>query len=167
MRNRTSQTHRTSLDDSSIACANNVEYKTQEIDENKKKVDYGKLSFLREDIEKFDLQDMLKASAEVLGSGTFGASYKTVIASGQAYVVKRYKQMNSIGREDFHEHMRRLGRLMHPNLLPLTAFYYRKEEKLLVYEFVQNGSLASKLHGKIFYFSFFLFLKFNTSKYFI
>lgn len=117
--------------------------------EIKKKADYGKLSFVRDDMEPFDLQDMLRASAEVLGSGTFGASYKTVISNGQAYVVKRYKQMNNVGREDFQEHMKRLGRLEHPNLLPLTAFYYRKEEKLLLYEFVENGSLASKLHGKI------------------
>ncbi|KAK2659256.1 hypothetical protein Ddye_005789 [Dipteronia dyeriana] len=43
--------------------------------------------------------------------------------------------------------MRKLGSLSHPNLLPLVAFYYRKEEKLLVSDFVPNGSLASHLHG--------------------
>lgn len=111
-----------------------------------KKPEYGKLSFVRDDEQKFDLQDLLKSSAEVLGSGTFGASYKTGVF-GVTYVVKRYKQMNKFGREDFHDHMRRIGRLSHPNLLPLTAYYYRKEEKLLIYEFVENGSLANKLHG--------------------
>ncbi|XP_062112858.1 pollen receptor-like kinase 4 [Humulus lupulus] len=106
----------------------------------------GKLTFLKDDRERFDLPDLLKASAEILGSGTFGASYKATIHC-DAMVVKRYKQMNSLGREDFHEHMRRLGRLVHPNLLPLVAYYYRKEEKLLVYDFVENGSLAFHLHG--------------------
>ncbi|OMO66615.1 hypothetical protein CCACVL1_21055 [Corchorus capsularis] len=105
-----------------------------------------KLIFLKDDIEVFDLQDMLRASAEVLGSGNFGASYKADISAG-AVVVKRYKQMNNVGREDFHEHMRRLGRLNHPNLLPLMAYYYRKEEKLLVAKFMENGSLASHLHA--------------------
>lgn len=107
----------------------------------------SKLIFLREDIERFDIQDMLRASAEVLGSGAFGASYKAVINSGLSLVVKRYKQMNNVGREDFHEHMRRMGKLHHPNLQPLLAYYYRKEEKLLVTQFAVNTSLASHLHG--------------------
>lgn len=107
----------------------------------------GKLSFVRDDDRlKFDLHDLLRASAEILGSGTFGASYKASILSDDV-VVKRYKQMNNVGREDFHEHMRRLGSLTHPNLLPLVAYYYRKEEKLLVSDFVDNGSLAFHLHG--------------------
>ncbi|VAI86000.1 unnamed protein product [Triticum turgidum subsp. durum] len=44
--------------------------------------------------------------------------------------------------------MRRLGRLSHPNLLPLVAYYYRKEEKLLMHDYVQNKSLAHLLHGE-------------------
>ncbi|KAK4427505.1 Pollen receptor-like kinase [Sesamum alatum] len=108
----------------------------------------GKLSFVREDRAKFDLQDLMRASAEVLGSGNFGASYKAVLVEGEAVVVKRFKQMNSVGREDFHEHMRRLGRLSHPNLLPLVAYLYRKDEKLFVLDYVHNGSLAARLHSK-------------------
>ncbi|KAL8537884.1 hypothetical protein ACS0TY_012853 [Phlomoides rotata] len=108
----------------------------------------GKLSFVRDDRQKFDLQDLMRASAEVLGSGNFGASYKAVLVDGEALVVKRFKQMNNIAREDFHEHMRRIGRLKHTNLLPLVAYLYRREEKLLVFDFVSNGSLATHLHGK-------------------
>ncbi|CAI9754074.1 unnamed protein product [Fraxinus pennsylvanica] len=120
-----------------------------QINGNPKKADQpGKLSFVREERCKFDLQDLLRASAEVLGSGKFGASYKAVLVDGDALVVKRFKQMNNVGREDFHEHMRRLGRLDHPNLLPLVAYLYRKEEKLLVFDYAYNGSLASHLHGK-------------------
>ncbi|CAH2053243.1 unnamed protein product [Thlaspi arvense] len=107
----------------------------------------GKLLFLKDDIQRFDLQDLLRASAEVLGSGSFGASYKAGINGGQTLVVKRYKYMNNVGRDEFHEHMRRLGKLSHPNLLPLVAYYYRREEKLLVAEFMPNRSLASHLHA--------------------
>ncbi|MCE0480700.1 actin-regulating kinase prk1 [Datura stramonium] len=106
-----------------------------------------KLLFLKEDIEKFDLPDLLKASAEILGSGVFGSTYKAALSSGRVMVVKRFRQMNNVGKEDFHEHMRRLGRLSHKNLLPVVAFYYRKEEKLLVSEYVKNVSLAVHLHG--------------------
>ena len=106
-----------------------------------------KLLFLQEDIQRFDLQDLLRASAEVLGSGCFGASYKAGISSGKTLVVKRYKHMNNVGRDEFHEHIRRLGKLSHPNLLPLVAYYYRREEKLLIAEFMPNRSLASHLHA--------------------
>lgn len=107
----------------------------------------AELLFLWDDRARFDLHDLLRASAEILGSGTFGASYKANILTDNV-VVKRFKQMNSVCREDFHEHMRRLGSLTHPNLLPLVAYYYRKEEKLLVSDFVENGSLAFHLHGE-------------------
>ncbi|KAJ8567849.1 hypothetical protein K7X08_020571 [Anisodus acutangulus] len=106
-----------------------------------------KLLFLKDDIEKFDLPDLLKASAEVLGSGVFGSTYKAALSTGPVMVVKRFRHMNKVGKEDFHEHMRRLGRLSHKNLLPVLAFYYRKEEKLLVFEYVNNVSLAVYLHG--------------------
>ena len=112
-----------------------------------KKGEPPKLSFVRDDREKFDLPDLLKASAEILGSGCFGSSYKAALNSGTMMVVKRFKQMNNVGREEFQEHMRRLGRLKHSNLLPLVAYYYRKEEKLLITDFVEKGSLAVHLHG--------------------
>ncbi|CAH9080133.1 unnamed protein product [Cuscuta epithymum] len=108
-----------------------------------------KLSFLRsEEAGKFDLSDLLKASAEVLGNGMFGSTYKAGLSSGPMVVVKRFRQMSNVEKEDFIEHMRRLGRLNHKNLLPIVAFYYRKEEKLLVFDYVQNSSLAYHLHGK-------------------
>lgn len=129
----------------------------------KKKVEIAapKLCFIREDGKRFDLHDLLKASAEILGSGCFGLSYKAALSSGIVVVVKRFKQMNSVGKEEFHEHMRRLGRLSHPNLLPLVAYYYRKEEKLMVTDHIAKGSLAAYLHGMLIIY----FLTIMNSKY--
>ncbi|KAK1382296.1 hypothetical protein POM88_020031 [Heracleum sosnowskyi] len=110
-----------------------------------------KLTFLRKDRPKFNLSDLLRASTEILGSGMFGSTYKADLGDGSsrggkspysAVVVKRYRKMNNVGREDFQEHTRRLGKFRHPNLLPLVAYYYRKEDKLLVSDYVANGSLA-------------------------
>lgn len=112
------------------------------------KEDHGKLSFVREGSRRFEIEDLLRASAEVLGSGNFGSSYKATLFDGPSVVVKRFREMNGVGREDFQEHMRRLGRLSHPNLLPLVAYLYRKEEKLLITDYIPNGSLAHMLHGK-------------------
>lgn len=121
-----------------------------------RKGENGKLFFVRNDRDTFDLHDLLRAGAEVLGSGSFGSSYKAILLSGPAVVVKRFRQMNNMGKEQFYDHMRKLGRLSHPNLLPLVAFYFTKEEKLLVSDFVENGSLASHLHG-MFSFHFIMF----------
>ncbi|CAO2192082.1 unnamed protein product [Urochloa humidicola] len=114
-----------------------------------RKVDQGRLTFVRDDRGRFfELQDLLKATAEVLGTANLGVCYRATLTSGHSVVVKRFKEMNRVGREDFEEHMRRLGRLSHPNLLPLVAYYYRKEEKLLIHDFVPNRSLANLLHGE-------------------
>ncbi|KAK4774782.1 hypothetical protein SAY86_009717 [Trapa natans] len=111
-----------------------------------------RLSFLKDGGERFELQDLLKASAEILGSGCFGSSYKAALpSSGTVMVVKRFRQMNNLEKEEFQEHMRRLGRLDHPNLLPVVAYYYRKEEKLLISNFVAHGSLAVHLHSECIY----------------
>ncbi|KAK4478961.1 hypothetical protein RD792_014468 [Penstemon davidsonii] len=116
-------------------------------DHGNKKAESVKLTFLKDDRQKFDMTDLLKASAEILGSGVFGSTYKAALNDGQAMAVKRYKHMNNVSKEEFHEHMRRLGRMNHQNVLPIVAFYYRKEEKLLVTDFVENVSLAVHLHG--------------------
>ena len=110
--------------------------------------EHGRLVFIQEGRTRFEIEDLLRASAEVLGSGTFGSSYKATLCEGPAVVVKRFKDMNGVGREDFSEHMRRLGRLAHPNLLPLVAYLYKKEEKLVT-DYIVNGSLAQLLHGTL------------------
>ncbi|OWM66797.1 pollen receptor-like kinase 4 [Punica granatum] len=113
-----------------------------------KRDNHGKLCFVRTDrAGRFELQKLLRASAELLRSGSFGSSYKAVLQGGPAMVVRRFRHMNNVGKEEFYQHMRRLGALSHPNLLPLVAFYYRKDEKLLLSDFIPNGSLASHLHA--------------------
>ncbi|XP_076912891.1 pollen receptor-like kinase 4 [Bidens hawaiensis] len=131
--------------------ANNkvVQMHTKVQDQTYKRSDNcGKLHFVRTDREQFELEELLRASADVLGSGSFGSSYKAMLAGRAPMVVKRFKEMGNVGKEDFYAHMRMLGSLSHPNLLPLVAFYYKKEEKLLVTDFAANGSLASHLHVK-------------------
>ncbi|KAL8195716.1 hypothetical protein R6Q57_025469 [Mikania cordata] len=127
--------------------ANEIQMQTK-LETYKRTDNGGKLHFLRTDREWFELEDLLRASADVLGSGSFGSSYKAMLADRPPVVVKRFKEMSNVGKEEFYAHMRLLGSLSHPNLLPLLAFYYKKDEKLLVADFAENGSLASHLHVK-------------------
>ncbi|KAL6134738.1 hypothetical protein ACLB2K_066966 [Fragaria x ananassa] len=105
------------------------------------------LVMLNEEKGVFGLTDLMKAAAEVLGNGGMGSSYKAVMANGLAVVVKRIREMNAMSREGFDAEMRRLGTLRHWNVLTPLAYHYRKEEKLLVYEYIPESSLLYLLHG--------------------
>lgn len=95
----------------------------------------------------FDLEDLLRASAEVLGKGSVGTAYKAVLEDGSIVAVKRLKDV-STGPKEFEQQIQLMGRLQHPNLVPLRAYYYSKDEKLLVYDYLPMGSLSALLHGQ-------------------
>ncbi|GAV90467.1 Pkinase domain-containing protein/LRR_8 domain-containing protein, partial [Cephalotus follicularis] len=95
----------------------------------------------------YSLDDLLKASAETLGRGTMGSTYKAVMESGFIVTVKRLKDARYPRLEEFSRHMDLLGRLRHPNLVPLRAYFQANEERLLVFDYFPNGSLYSLIHG--------------------
>ncbi|KAL8237304.1 hypothetical protein R6Q59_018385 [Mikania micrantha] len=107
----------------------------------------NKLVFFDRSSYKFDLEDLLRASAEVLGKGGYGTTYKAVLGEGTMVVVKRLKEV-VVGKRGFEQQMEMIGRVAkHPNLVPLLAYYYSKDEKLVIYECVASRSLSSLLHG--------------------
>ncbi|KAF7828176.1 putative inactive receptor kinase [Senna tora] len=95
----------------------------------------------------FDLEDLLRASAEVLGKGTFGTAYKAILEDASTVVVKRLKDV-AAGKKEFEQHMETVGSLKHENVVELKAYYYSKDEKLMVYDYYSQGSISSLLHGK-------------------
>lgn len=109
--------------------------------------DKNKLVFFEGCSYNFDLEDLLRASAEVLGKGSFGTAYKAILEESTTVVVKRLKEV-IVGKKDFEQQMEIIGRVgQHPNVVPLRAYYYSKDEKLLVYGYFSVGSLAMLLHG--------------------
>jgi len=105
-----------------------------------------KLFFFGRIPRPYDLEDLLRASAEVLGKGTYGTTYKAAIESGPVMAVKRLKE-TSLPEREFRDKVAAIGGIDHPNVVPLQAYYFSKDEKLMVYEFVAMGSLSSMLHG--------------------
>ncbi|PHT54061.1 Inactive leucine-rich repeat receptor-like serine/threonine-protein kinase [Capsicum baccatum] len=95
----------------------------------------------------YSLEDLLKASAETLGRGIIGSTYKAVMESGYIVTVKRLRDSRFPRLEEFRRHVEIIGRLRHPNLVPLRAYFQAKEERLLVYDYFPNGSLFSLVHG--------------------
>ncbi|MBA0744767.1 hypothetical protein Gogos_007378 [Gossypium gossypioides] len=106
----------------------------------------NKLVFFEGGVYSFDLEDLLRASAEVLGKGSVGTSYKAVLEEGTTVVVKRLKDV-AVSKKEFEMQMETLGKIRHENVVPLRAFYYSKDEKLLVSDFMRDGSLSALLHG--------------------
>ncbi|KAL9381595.1 hypothetical protein Peur_027252 [Populus x canadensis] len=104
------------------------------------------LQFFDKNIPVFDLDDLLRASAEVLGKGKLGTTYKANLESGAVISVKRVEYMDSLSKKEFIQQMQLLGKMRHENLVQIISFYYSKKEKLIVYEFVPGGSLFELLH---------------------
>uniref|UniRef100_A0A7N0RDE2 Protein kinase domain-containing protein n=1 Tax=Kalanchoe fedtschenkoi TaxID=63787 RepID=A0A7N0RDE2_KALFE len=105
-----------------------------------------KLVFFGAVPKAFDLEDLLKASAEVLGKGTFGTAYKAVLDAGITMAVKRLRDV-TLPEKEFREKIEAVGAVDHENLVPLRAYYYNRDEKLLVYDYMPMGSLSALLHG--------------------
>ncbi|KZV28452.1 putative leucine-rich repeat receptor-like protein kinase [Dorcoceras hygrometricum] len=96
--------------------------------------------------KQFELEDLLRASAEMLGKGSLGTVYKAVLDDGCVVAVKRLKDANPCARKEFEQYMDVIGKIRHPNIVRFRAYYYAREEKLLVYDYLPNGSLHSLLH---------------------
>ncbi|KAI3454267.1 hypothetical protein Pfo_010930 [Paulownia fortunei] len=104
------------------------------------------LEFLDKPI--FDLDDLLRAAAEVIGRGKLGTTYKAMLECGSVVAVKRLKEMNALSKKEFVQQMHLLGNMKHENLAEIISFYHSKEEKLIIYEYVPDGSLFSLLHAE-------------------
>jgi hypothetical protein len=104
------------------------------------------LIFFAKSNRGFDLEDLLRASAEVLGKGTFGTAYKAVLETGSVVAVKRLKDV-TLPEKEFREKIEGVGAMDHESLVPLRAYYFSGDEKLLVYDYMSMGSLSALLHG--------------------
>nr|GMD11833.1 probable inactive receptor kinase At4g23740 [Ipomoea batatas] len=94
----------------------------------------------------FDLEDLLGASAEILGKGTYGMAYKVILEEATTtVVVKRLKELG-VGKRGFEQQMQVVGSIKHENVIELRAYYFSKEEKLIVYDYFTHGSVSAMLH---------------------
>lgn len=118
----------------------------------------NKLVFFEGCNYNFDLEDLLRASAEVLGKGSYGTAYRAVLEDGTTVVVKRLKEVVA-GKKEFEQQMELIGKVgQSQNVVPVRAYYFSKDEKLLVYEYIAGASLSAFLHGMIIHFLYIIHL---------
>ena len=132
----------------SIANAKTLTEKAkQEFGSGVQEPEKNKLVFFEGCSYNFDLEDLLRASAEVLGKGSYGTAYKAVLEESTTVVVKRLKEV-AVGKKEFEQQMEIISGVgEHPNVAPLRAYYYNKDEKLMVCDYYPGGNLSSLLHG--------------------
>ncbi|XP_078446925.1 putative LRR receptor-like serine/threonine-protein kinase At1g06840 isoform X2 [Wolffia australiana] len=88
------------------------------------------------------------ASSCQVGRGGYGKVYKGILADGTSVAIKRAQKDSLQGSKEFFTEIEFLSRLHHRNLVSMVGFCHEKEEQMIVYEFMPNGTLRDHLFGK-------------------
>ncbi|XP_059644592.1 G-type lectin S-receptor-like serine/threonine-protein kinase LECRK4 [Cornus florida] len=93
-----------------------------------------------------ELRKATNGFREKLGQGPFGTVYKGALYKGKKLIaVKRLEKIAEEGEQELRAEMRAIGRTHHKNLVRLLGYCAEGSNRLLVYEFMSNGSLADLL----------------------
>ncbi|CAI9286309.1 unnamed protein product [Lactuca saligna] len=88
------------------------------------------------------------SQANFLAEGGFGSVHRGVLPDGQAVAVKQHKLASSQGDQEFCSEVEVLSCAQHRNVVMLIGFCIEDGRRLLVYEYICNGSLDSHLYGR-------------------
>ncbi|XP_015894250.2 protein NSP-INTERACTING KINASE 2 [Ziziphus jujuba] len=105
-------------------------------------------------LKKFQFRELQIAtnnfsSKNLIGKGGFGNVYKGCLRDGSVVAIKRLKDGNAIGGEiQFQTEVEMISLAVHRNLLRLYGFCMTTNERLLVYPYMSNGSVATRLKAK-------------------
>ncbi|XP_042042072.1 probable LRR receptor-like serine/threonine-protein kinase At5g45780 isoform X1 [Salvia splendens] len=114
-------------------------------------------SYVQQDYEfnighqkRFSLRELQTATnnfspKNILGQGGFGVVFRGVLPNKTVVAVKRLKDPSFTGEVQFQTEVEMIGLALHRNLLRLYGFCMTAEDKLLVYPYMPNGSVADRL----------------------
>ncbi|XP_030973690.1 G-type lectin S-receptor-like serine/threonine-protein kinase LECRK2 [Quercus lobata] len=96
-----------------------------------------------------ELESATDGFSQALSTGSFGSVYKGSLSIGsvtdRTIAVKRLEKFEEEGERKFQGEMTAIGRTHHKNLVQLLGFCIEGTRKLLVYDYMTNGSLADLL----------------------
>lgn len=87
------------------------------------------------------------SQANFLAEGGFGSVHRGVLPDGQVVAVKQHKLASNQGDQEFCAEVEVLSCAQHRNVVMLIGFCVEDGRRLLVYEYICNGSLDSHLYG--------------------
>lgn len=97
-----------------------------------------------------ELREATDGFREEVGKGAFGIVYKGIISSLTSTIlvaVKKLDRLTQEGEKEFKAEASAIGKTHHKNLVRLLGFCDEGSNRLLVYEFMSNGTLASFVFG--------------------
>ncbi|XP_021728894.1 G-type lectin S-receptor-like serine/threonine-protein kinase LECRK3 [Chenopodium quinoa] len=104
-------------------------------------------------VHYFNYQELNEATngfKEELGRGAFGVVYKGMVNGGGPSICVAVKKLDRISADtdkEFKTEVNVIGQTHHKNLVQLVGFCKEGDQRLLVYEYMSNGSLADYLFG--------------------
>ncbi|GMH14174.1 hypothetical protein Nepgr_016015 [Nepenthes gracilis] len=82
-----------------------------------------------------------------IGEGGFGPVYKGILTDGKMIAIKQLSSKSKQGNREFVNEIGLISALQHPNLVKLHGCCIEGKELLLIYEYMENNSLARALFG--------------------
>ncbi|CAN1847323.1 Probable LRR receptor-like serine/threonine-protein kinase RFK1 [Linum perenne] len=83
-----------------------------------------------------------------IGEGGFGPVYKGVLPDRTMIAVKQLSSKSRQGNREFLNEIGMISCMKHPNLVKLHGFCVEGDQLLLVYEYMENNSLANAIFGR-------------------
>ncbi|CAN6240894.1 unnamed protein product [Urochloa humidicola] len=87
------------------------------------------------------------SSMNLLGEGGYGSVYKGKLINGSMVAVKQLSETSHQGKNQFIAEIETISRVQHRNLVKLHGCCLEGKNPLLVYEYLENGSLDKALFG--------------------
>ncbi|KAK8942024.1 G-type lectin S-receptor-like serine/threonine-protein kinase B120 [Platanthera guangdongensis] len=81
------------------------------------------------------------SALNLLGEGGFGPVYKGTLPGGQDIAVKRLSRNSGQGVKEFKNEVILIAKLQHRNLVRLLGYCIKRDDKMLIYEYMANRSL--------------------------
>ncbi|CAO1943616.1 unnamed protein product [Urochloa humidicola] len=111
------------------------------------------LVLLFQNNKEFSIEDILKSTnnfdqAYIVGCGGFGLVYKSTLPDGRRVAIKKLSGDYSQIEREFQAEVETLSRAQHENLVLLQGYCKVGNDRLLIYSYMENGSLDYWLHER-------------------
>ncbi|KAF8033763.1 hypothetical protein BT93_C0122 [Corymbia citriodora subsp. variegata] len=95
--------------------------------------------------------DLLSATSNfdrgtLLAEGKFGPVYRGFLPGGIHVAVKVLVHGSTLNDQEVAKELEYLGRIKHPNLVPLTGYCLAGDQRIAIYDYMENGNLQNLLH---------------------